>query len=43
MNRDLESKVERKIRLWILEQEYERQRESQRRSAAPGGTREGQK
>jgi hypothetical protein len=33
MNRELERTVERRIRLWVLEQEFERKRESQRRAA----------
>ena len=33
MQSDFERKVERRIRVWILEQEHERQRELQRRMA----------
>ena len=44
MDRELERKVERRIRLWILEQERDRQREGQRRAAVqPGAPRDSHK
>jgi hypothetical protein len=40
MDRELERKVERRIRLWILEQEHDRRREDQRRAVQQGAHRD---
>jgi hypothetical protein len=39
----LERSLERRIRLWILEQERDRQAEGQRRGAQSGSARDAQK
>jgi hypothetical protein len=40
MSTRLERSLERRIRLWILEQEQDRRVEAQRRAAQSGGARE---
>jgi hypothetical protein len=43
MSTRLERSLERRIRLWILEQEHDRKVEMQRRAAQSGGARSEQK
>jgi hypothetical protein len=43
MNRDLERSVERRIRMWILEQEFDRKREGQRLALQQAASRDAHK
>lgn len=43
VNRDFERSVERRIRLWILEQEFDRKREGQRLALQQAASRDAQK